>query len=223
MARPPAAAGFTPACFRPASATARGNAIPRATTVMAGASPGHPIAASSTTARRRGPTARRGASAKSSCGGTASESEWTGLDTPDFSKDKAPDYVPPPGASGDAALPGTARSSCTRTAWAGSGWPRASRTARCPRTTNPRSRRSTIRLRAAGQQPAADAKRAAGQPLRRSPGDDRYPCVLTTYRLTEHHTAGGMSRIALSSCRTPAGAVLRDFARARGRGGASAR
>lgn len=27
-----------------------------------------------------------------------------------------------------------------------------------------------------------------------SPGDPRYPHILTTYRLTEHHTAGGMSR-----------------------------
>ena len=25
-------------------------------------------------------------------------------------------------------------------------------------------------------------------------GDPRYPCVATTFRLTEHHTAGGMSR-----------------------------
>ena len=31
-------------------------------------------------------------------------SKWTGLDTPDFTSDKAPDYVPPPGARGDAAL-----------------------------------------------------------------------------------------------------------------------
>src|SRR5262249_50187947 len=27
------------------------------------------------------------------------------------------------------------------------------------------------------------------------PGDERFPHVLTTYRLTEHHTAGGMSRV----------------------------
>src|SRR5256714_15490946 len=26
------------------------------------------------------------------------------------------------------------------------------------------------------------------------PGDPRFPFVLTTYRLTEHHTGGGMSR-----------------------------
>ena len=31
-------------------------------------------------------------------------------------------------------------------------------------------------------------------PYAQSPGDPRFPYVLTTYRLTEHHTAGGMSR-----------------------------
>jgi formate dehydrogenase major subunit len=32
------------------------------------------------------------------------------------------------------------------------------------------------------------------QPSDGEPGADRYPYVMTTYRLTEHHTAGGMSR-----------------------------
>ncbi len=34
----------------------------------------------------------------------------------------------------------------------------------------------------------------AGNPYHRAAGDPRFPFVLTTYRLTEHHTAGGMSR-----------------------------
>jgi formate dehydrogenase major subunit len=41
--------------------------------------------------------------------------------------------------------------------------------------------------------PAADLKERADNPYATSP-DPRYPHVLTTYRLTEHHTAGGMSR-----------------------------
>ncbi len=41
--------------------------------------------------------------------------------------------------------------------------------------------------------PAADAKMRPDNPYASSP-DPRYPFVLTTYRLTEHHTAGGMSR-----------------------------
>ena len=32
--------------------------------------------------------------------------EWTGLDVPDFTKSKPPEYRPPPGAIGDAALAG---------------------------------------------------------------------------------------------------------------------
>ena len=39
--------------------------------------------------------------------------------------------------------------------------------------------------------------RAAAQPAARGsrqPAEDAFPYVVTTYRLTEHHTAGGMSR-----------------------------
>jgi formate dehydrogenase major subunit len=42
--------------------------------------------------------------------------------------------------------------------------------------------------------PVADAKERPDNPYARSPGDPTYPHVLTTYRLTEHHTAGGMTR-----------------------------
>ena len=60
---------------------------------------------------------------------------------------------------------------------------RAARIARSPT-------RSIRRTRA---NPPADKKERAGNayvPI----GDARFPHVLTTYRLTEHHTAGGMSR-----------------------------
>ncbi len=42
--------------------------------------------------------------------------------------------------------------------------------------------------------PAADKKERPDNPYATSPGDPRFPYVLTTYRLTEHHTAGGMTR-----------------------------
>jgi formate dehydrogenase major subunit len=42
--------------------------------------------------------------------------------------------------------------------------------------------------------PPADKKERPDNPYSKSPGDPRFPFVLTTYRLTEHHTAGGMSR-----------------------------
>jgi formate dehydrogenase major subunit len=41
--------------------------------------------------------------------------------------------------------------------------------------------------------PAAERRDRPGNPWASSP-DARFPHVLTTYRLTEHHTAGGMSR-----------------------------
>jgi formate dehydrogenase major subunit len=41
--------------------------------------------------------------------------------------------------------------------------------------------------------PVALSKKRSGNEYASSP-DERFPYVLTTYRLTEHHTAGGMSR-----------------------------
>ena len=43
--------------------------------------------------------------------------------------------------------------------------------------------------------PPASKKERPDNPYAKSPGDPRFPYVLTTYRLTEHHTAGGMSRV----------------------------
>ncbi len=42
--------------------------------------------------------------------------------------------------------------------------------------------------------PAADKKQRPDNTYANSPGDPRFPYILTTYRLTEHHTAGGMTR-----------------------------
>lgn len=42
--------------------------------------------------------------------------------------------------------------------------------------------------------PAAQKKVRPDNPYANSPGDPKYPYVLTTYRLTEQHTAGGMTR-----------------------------
>jgi formate dehydrogenase major subunit len=55
---------------------------------------------------------------------------------------------------------------------------------------------SPVRNALYGQQdnPAARALERADNAYADSPGDAAYPHVLTTYRLTEHHTAGGMSR-----------------------------
>ena len=89
------------------------------------------------------------------------------------------------------------RSSCSPTARAGctrrSGWS----TGRCRRTTSRRSRRSTTCSTSSRATPCARRSRAGTTAMPRadaSPGSEVYPYVVTTYRLTEHFTAGGMSR-----------------------------
>ena len=42
--------------------------------------------------------------------------------------------------------------------------------------------------------PAADKKERADNAYAFPAGDERFPYLLSTYRLTEHHTGGGMSR-----------------------------
>ncbi len=44
------------------------------------------------------------------------------------------------------------------------------------------------------ENPTVQKKERPDNPYAVSPGDPRFPYVLSTYRLTEHHTAGGMSR-----------------------------
>jgi formate dehydrogenase major subunit len=120
--------------------------------------------------------------------------EWTGFDTPDFTKDKAPDYKPPRGARADAALPGDAPFIMHPD---GMGWiwvPSGLKDGPLPAHYEPLE--SPVENRVYRQQvnPAADPKVRDDNAYADSPGDARYPHVLTTYRLTEHHTAGGMTR-----------------------------
>lgn len=44
------------------------------------------------------------------------------------------------------------------------------------------------------ENPTAKKKERTDNPYAVSPGDPRFPYVLSTYRITEHHTAGGMTR-----------------------------
>ncbi len=119
---------------------------------------------------------------------------WTGLDTPDFTIDKAPDYVPPPGATGDAALRGDAPFIMHDD---GLGWiwvPAGLKDGPLPVHYEPLESPVSNRLYRQQVNPAADRKTRPDNAYAQSPGDPDYPYVLTTYRLTEHHTAGGMSR-----------------------------
>ena len=120
--------------------------------------------------------------------------EWTGLDTPDFGRKKAPDYVPPAGATGDEGLRGDAPFIMHPD---GMGWiwvPDGLKDGPLPAHYEPLESPVTNPVYAQQVNPVADPKVRPDNPYADSPGDPRYPCVLTTYRLTEHHTAGGMSR-----------------------------
>ena len=90
-------------------------------------------------------------------------------------------------------FPAMRHSSCTRTASAGFTCRKVCRTARCRRITSRSSRRCTTRFIRATPIPLGNWFTRQENRFA-PPGDPRFPFVLTTYRLTEHHTAGGMSR-----------------------------
>jgi formate dehydrogenase major subunit len=120
--------------------------------------------------------------------------EWIGYDAPDFTTSKAPDYRPPEGAEGDAALPGDApfimHPDGVGWIWVSSGLKDG------PLPTHYEALESPLGnalYPAHAVNPAADRMERADNEYAASP-DPRYPYVLTTYRLTEHHTAGGMTR-----------------------------
>jgi formate dehydrogenase major subunit len=124
----------------------------------------------------------------------AASREWTGLDTPDFTATKPPDYAPPPEAGGDAALRGDApfimHPDGVGWLWVASGL----KDGPLPAHYEPLESPAANGLYTQQRNPAADLKERPDNAYADSPGDPAFPHVLTTYRLTEHHTAGGMSR-----------------------------
>ena len=119
--------------------------------------------------------------------------EWVGHDVADFTRGKAPDYVPDETHGGDEALPGDAPFIMHPD---GMGWlwvPSGLKDGPLPAHYEPLE--SNVRNPLYDQQinPAAAKFERPDNPYAGSP-DARFPYVLTTYRLTEHHTAGGMSR-----------------------------
>jgi formate dehydrogenase major subunit len=123
--------------------------------------------------------------------------EWVGYDTPDFPKNTPPDYVPPEGAVGPDALRGDDPFIMQAD---GKGWLFAPNgLADGPMPTHYEPHESPIRNPLYGQQ-ANPARKVYGRPDNPSnpappePNFDVFPFVFTAARLTEHHTAGGMSR-----------------------------
>ena len=124
----------------------------------------------------------------------AGAQQWTGLDTPDFARRKSPDYRPPADATGDEALAGTAPFIMHAD---GAGWiwvAKGLKDGPLPAHYEPFESPISNPVYAQQVNPPADPKIRADNPYAESPVGDQYPCVLTTYRLTEHHTAGGMTR-----------------------------
>jgi formate dehydrogenase major subunit len=129
----------------------------------------------------------------------AEEGQWTGLDHPDMNPpDKAPDYEPEPGVDkGMDALRGTSPFVIHPD---GLGWlfvpaglvdgplPTHYEPHESP-VENPLYKQQHNPARQRFQRPENPYNPTAGEP-----GSDVFPFVVTSYRLTEHHTAGGMSR-----------------------------
>jgi formate dehydrogenase major subunit len=123
----------------------------------------------------------------------ADKGEWTGADVPDFEKDKPPDYRPPPGATAQAALSGTDAFIMQAD---GKGWlfaPAGLADGPLPAHYEPHESPLPNIMYGQRANPARKVYNRAESPYNPA-GSPRFPYVLTTYRLTEHHTAGGMSR-----------------------------
>jgi formate dehydrogenase major subunit len=123
--------------------------------------------------------------------------KWTGHDVPDFVPDRPPSYRPEPGTSGIAGLAGDDPFIMQAD---GKGWlfvPAGLLDGPLPAHYEPSE--SPVRNPFYGQQanPARQVfprKDNLQNPSPPEPASEVFPYVFTTYRLTEHHTAGGMSR-----------------------------
>jgi formate dehydrogenase major subunit len=122
------------------------------------------------------------------------QGKWTGYDVPDFPVDKRPDYKAPDDATGMDAISGDDPFIMQAD---GRGWlfaPAGLLDGPMPTHYEPLESISTNPLYTdIVENPAALRWTRDDNPVAR-PGDPAWPCVATTFRLTEHHTAGGMSR-----------------------------
>jgi formate dehydrogenase major subunit len=119
--------------------------------------------------------------------------KWTGIDVAGFVQGKPPDYEPEVGAEGLDAIPGDAPFILHED---GLGWlyvPKGLKDGPFPTHYEPLESPVSNELYSHDTNPPEHWFPRVGNRFS-PPGDARFPCVLTTYRLTEHHTAGGMSR-----------------------------
>jgi len=122
------------------------------------------------------------------------QGRWAGYDVPDFPADKPPGYRPAPDAEGMDAIGGADPFIMMSD---GRGWlysPTGLLDGPLPTFYEPiESPLPNLLYPNIEGNPAAIRWRRPENPYHAA-GDPRYPVVATTFRLTEHHTAGGMSR-----------------------------
>ena len=125
----------------------------------------------------------------------AEKKEWGGLDNADFKKDMAPDTPDSLDKGKGVAALGGARPFTLHPD--GVGWlfvPSGLKDGPLPTHYEPLESPIHNPLYKQQEDPAVQKKERPDNPYAKSPGDPRYPFVLSTYRLTEQHTAGGMTR-----------------------------
>jgi len=118
---------------------------------------------------------------------------WTGADNPDFEATKRPDYVPPDGAKAQDAIGGADPFVMQGD---GKAWLYApAGLVDGPLPTHYEPAESVVENALYKQQANPTLERIEGPWNRENPSrSEVFPFQVTTYRLTEHHTAGGMSR-----------------------------
>ncbi|MDR7300096.1 formate dehydrogenase major subunit [Haloactinomyces albus] len=127
----------------------------------------------------------------------AERGRWTGHDTPDFEAGKSPDYVPPEDARAEDALAGTDPFIMQTDGRAWLYVPTGLTDGPMPTHYEPFESPFENLLYRQQSNPAREELRHRSNPYQPSDGTsgaEVFPYVFTTYRLTEHHTAGGMSR-----------------------------
>jgi formate dehydrogenase major subunit len=121
------------------------------------------------------------------------QGKWTGLDHPDFPVEKSPEFRPTGNETGLDAIPGDAGFILHEDGLAWLYVPKGLQDGPMPTHYEPLESPVRNALYSRDTNPVVNwftRKENRFAP----PGDPRFPFVLTTYRLTEHHTAGGMSR-----------------------------
>ena len=125
------------------------------------------------------------------------KAQWTGHDIADFSKTKPPWHRPPPEAKAAEALSGTDAFVMQAD---GKGWlfvPAGLTDGPLPTHYEPQDSPVPNLLYPQQRNPVRQVlphRHNRYHPDPSDPGSDVFPYPITTYRLTEHHTAGGMSR-----------------------------